>query len=142
MEFAIFPRWALSKIAGDRQKQIHWNLLLTNLMIGCVLGIVSHHRSIVDVIPGVCLFQTWLSIPCPGCGVTTSLLAFAGGNFGAAWSANPAGAVLFGFIWLQVPLRMLALLDDRAAVQVSTASKLFSKAILLGMITIWLARIL
>ncbi|MEO5822556.1 MAG: DUF2752 domain-containing protein [Vicinamibacteraceae bacterium] len=31
-------------------------------------------------------------LPCPGCGVTTSLLALGRADIGAAWHANPAGA--------------------------------------------------
>ena len=30
-------------------------------------------------------------MPCPGCGITTSLLALARGDVQASWSANPAG---------------------------------------------------
>jgi len=38
-----------------------------------------------------CLFGGLTGLPCPGCGITTSLLALARGDARAAWSANPAG---------------------------------------------------
>ena len=38
-----------------------------------------------------CLFGGSTGLPCPGCGITTSLLALARGDPQAAWSANPAG---------------------------------------------------
>jgi hypothetical protein len=51
-----------------------------------------------DVLPALarwtdaaCLFRGLTGLPCPGCGITTSLLALARGDVGASWSANPAG---------------------------------------------------
>ena len=38
-----------------------------------------------------CLFHGLTGVPCPGCGITTSLLALARGDAAASWSANPAG---------------------------------------------------
>lgn len=38
-----------------------------------------------------CLFGGLTGLPCPGCGITTSLLALARGDAQASWSANPAG---------------------------------------------------
>ena len=38
-----------------------------------------------------CLFRGLTGLPCPGCGITTSLLALARGDAQASWSANPAG---------------------------------------------------
>lgn len=38
-----------------------------------------------------CLFRGLTGLPCPGCGITTSLLALARGDVQASWSANPAG---------------------------------------------------
>jgi len=42
-----------------------------------------------------CLFEHLLGIPCPGCGITTSLFAILTGNLVAAWSANPCGFLVF-----------------------------------------------
>ena len=38
-----------------------------------------------------CLFRGLTGWPCPGCGMTTSLLALARGDAQASWTANPAG---------------------------------------------------
>ena len=38
-----------------------------------------------------CLFHGLTGLPCPGCGLTTSLLALARGDAQASWAANPAG---------------------------------------------------
>jgi hypothetical protein len=41
-----------------------------------------------------CLMLAWLGIPCPGCGITTSLRALGAGNVVASLQANPAGVVV------------------------------------------------
>lgn len=38
-----------------------------------------------------CLFQHFLHIPCPGCGITSSVYAILSGNYVAAWTYNPCG---------------------------------------------------
>ena len=38
-----------------------------------------------------CLIQHLLDIPCPGCGITSSLYGILTGNYGLAWSCNPCG---------------------------------------------------
>uniref|UniRef100_A0A7C4LMM7 DUF2752 domain-containing protein n=1 Tax=Schlesneria paludicola TaxID=360056 RepID=A0A7C4LMM7_9PLAN len=44
-------------------------------------------------LPG-CAFQMLYRRPCPGCGMTTSLVHFARGEWSAAMRANPAGVLL------------------------------------------------
>jgi hypothetical protein len=41
-----------------------------------------------------CLVRGLTGLPCPGCGITTSLLALAHGDIAGAWAANPAGLVV------------------------------------------------
>lgn len=41
-----------------------------------------------------CLLRRLTGLPCPGCGITTSLLALGRGDLVASWSANPAGVVV------------------------------------------------
>lgn len=38
-----------------------------------------------------CLFEHFLHIPCPGCGITSSVYAIFSGHYVAAWSYNPCG---------------------------------------------------
>lgn len=45
-----------------------------------------------------CLLQGLTGVPCPGCGITTSLLALARGDVAGAWAANPAGLVVAALI--------------------------------------------
>jgi hypothetical protein len=65
-----------------------------------------------DAVPAIarwtdaaCLFSALTGLPCPGCGITTSLLALARGDAQASWSANPAG---FGVAALLIGLAVVA----------------------------------
>jgi len=45
-----------------------------------------------------CAFLARTGLPCPTCGLTTSLAALAHGRFALAWEAHPFGAVLFALL--------------------------------------------
>lgn len=45
-----------------------------------------------------CLLRELTGLPCPGCGITTSLLALGRGDLVASWAANPAGVVVAGLL--------------------------------------------
>ncbi len=45
-----------------------------------------------------CLLQALTGLPCPGCGITTSLLALGRGDVAASWAANPAGLAVAGLL--------------------------------------------
>ena len=57
-----------------------------------------------------CLVRGLTGLPCPGCGITTSLLALARGDAQASWSANPAG---FGVAALLVGQAVVAIVAIR-----------------------------
>src|SRR5215203_4153002 len=56
-----------------------------------------------------CLFRGLTGVPCPGCGITTSLLALARGDAVASWSANPAGFGIAALLVGQVVVAWLAM---------------------------------
>lgn len=55
----------------------------------------------------VCPFAVASGIPCPGCGLTRSLVALARGNFAEAWRFHPLGPVVVGVCAGVVVLRLL-----------------------------------
>ena len=48
-------------------------------------------------------------LPCPGCGITTSLLALARGDAHASWSANPAGLAVAALLVGQAVISIVAM---------------------------------
>jgi hypothetical protein len=56
-----------------------------------------------------CLFRGLTGLPCPGCGITTSLLALARGDAQASWAANPAGAAVAALLVGQAMVAIVAM---------------------------------
>jgi hypothetical protein len=56
-----------------------------------------------------CLVRELTGWPCPGCGVTTSLLALGRGDIVASWAANPAGCGVAALLVGQAALATIAL---------------------------------
>src|SRR5215212_9677034 len=56
-----------------------------------------------------CLFRGLTGLPCPGCGITTSLLALGRGDMQGSWSANPAGFAVAGLLLGQAVVASVAM---------------------------------
>jgi hypothetical protein len=59
-----------------------------------------------------CLFRGLTGLPCPGCGITTSLLALARGDAQASWAANPAGVAVMTLLAGQAVVAAVAMRHD------------------------------
>ena len=53
----------------------------------------------------VCPLRTLTGIPCPLCGMTTSVVATSRGRLGEAWAATPAGIAVFAMALALLVLR-------------------------------------
>jgi hypothetical protein len=61
---------------------------------------------LIDVkLPGLCYWNQWLHVPCPGCGLTRSMIRLAAGDVAGAWHFNPAGLLCGAVLAFQVPYR-------------------------------------
>ena len=63
-----------------------WNSLLILLAVGGGIALTA-----AVPIHGECGFKYLLGAPCPGCGMTRSLLALLHGGFGESWRLHPLG---------------------------------------------------
>lgn len=57
----------------------------------------------MGTLPALCLWQRFLGVSCPGCGLTRSVTSFAQGDFLRSWSFHAAGASVFAWLLLQIP---------------------------------------
>lgn len=57
-------------------------------------------------LPQACWTRRWLGFNCPGCGLTRSFVLAAHGHFGQAFQMHPIGALMFGFVVIQIPVRL------------------------------------
>ena len=85
-------------------------------------------RGWVEAGPSLCPFRLASGLPCPGCGLTRSVVALAHGDLSASLYYHPLGpvfvAVLVGLAATEVALRLRPLLAGQVAGSPSTAALL------------------
>lgn len=135
MEIDFCPRWILAKLRIPERSQNHFAILISTLVILLLVPLVQH-------VPHFCLMKKVLGIPCPGCGISHSLIAAFRLDMATAWFANPAGigvALLFAF---QIIARPLAIARPRAARVVSLISRYGSDFSVIVLFAVWVYRVL
>jgi hypothetical protein len=135
MEINFFPRWILTKLRIPERSQHHLAILLSTLIVLLVVPIIPH-------VPHFCLMKKMLGIPCPGCGVSHSVMAAFQFDLAKAWFANPAGigvAMLFCF---QIIARPIAIALPRASAAVSSISQYGSNFSVILLFLVWTYRVL
>ena len=123
-------------------------LAISVLVAAAVLQVRGSEQVVLPLIdvplPGTCTFKRFVGAECPGCGLTRSFVSLVHGDLTGAWTFNPAGILLFGFVAAQVPYRMLQiwrLRNGLAELQLRSYS-LFILALLLGGLLLqWIVRI-
>lgn|GEM_PF-651637 len=118
-------RWVLSAVAGIA--------LLTTLVLG--------RRGLPDV--PMCWFHSMTGLPCPGCGLTRSVLAIGSGEFAGAWHFNPFGYVVYGILVVLLLLPILARVAPRPAafIESSWFINTFVAVNVAGLVVFGLARL-
>ena len=135
MEIDFCPRWVLAKLHVPERSQHHFAILLSTLAALMLFPIISH-------VPHFCLMKKILGIPCPGCGISHSVMAAFTLDLAKAWFANPAGigvALLFCF---QIVARPIALALPGASGIVSSISRNGSNLSVILLFLVWTYRVL
>jgi Protein of unknown function (DUF2752) len=135
MEITFIPRWILAWLFVDEDRRFHLNCAVSALLI--VAGI-----PLLKVIPHICLAQTLLGIPCPGCGITHALAALGHFDLRAAWIANPAAMVVGLLFAFQIFARPAALFIPRISGNVSRAGRCLSAAAIFALMAVWVLRLI
>ena len=63
--------------------------------------------------PSVCMFKNLTGLDCPGCGLSRAFICIAHGDMAAAWGYNPASWLVFFFVAVQIPYRIVQILRLR-----------------------------
>jgi|SRR5271170_1236856 len=135
MEILVCPRWLLNRLPISEQNRVHVNAFFSVLLL-CLLAPVFVR------IPHFCLLHHFLGIPCPGCGITHSLIASEQMQFREAWLSSPAGIPLAVYFAFQVCARPFALCVERTGAAISRLSKLGERVVLSALFVVWLTRLL
>jgi hypothetical protein len=135
MEIDFCPRWILARLRVPERSQNHFAILISTALILLLVPIIPH-------VPHFCLMKKLLGIPCPGCGISHSIMAAFQFDLTRAWFANPTGiavALLFSF---QIVARPLAIAQPRAAGVVSSISRYGSNFSVILLFAVWAYRVL
>jgi hypothetical protein len=135
MEITFIPRWILTYFSADEERRFHFNCALSALLIVTALPLLR-------IVPHVCLAQTLLGIPCPGCGITHALAALARFNLRGAWNANPAGFALVLLFIFQMLARPLAILVPETSGNISRMGRWLSSATVFALMVVWIERVI
>jgi hypothetical protein len=87
-----------------------------------------------------CAFKAFLGIPCPGCGITTSIASLISGNWREALHANAAGPLVVLFALIQLLLSAATAAHFFRAERVVRHSRLNDRALLTFLLLAWLTR--
>lgn len=104
-----------------RRSRAHWWIVAASF--GALLGLLAMRVLLTPSPNGFgtheqlglppCRSMDWFGIPCPGCGVTTSVAWFADGELVSSLVVQPLGFVLGCAALLGLPLAVLATLFGR-----------------------------
>jgi len=83
-----------------------------------------------------------LGIPCPGCGISHSVMAAYQFDLTKAWLANPAGIGVALLFFFQIGARPVAIALPRASAAVSSISQYGSNFSVIVLFLVWTYRVL
>lgn len=106
------------------------------LLLALVLPVPRSGGSRIAGLPPLCLFQRLWEIPCPGCGITRSVVCAAHGNWADAVQFHPLGPGVFAALLVVSVTRLSGL---RPAWQRQT--EWLACAGVAALLLVWLARL-
>ena len=105
-----------------KQQETRYHLLILLFCLGILtLSFVLKLKGDVQVVtptggwtlPSICAFRNLFGLDCPGCGLTRSFICFAQGDWTASFRFHPLGWMMFLFVVMQIPFRLLQLIRLR-----------------------------
>ena len=135
MEIDFCPRWILTKLRVPERSQHHFAVLISTLFVLLLVPLVPH-------LPHFCLMKKILGIPCPGCGISHSVMSAFRFDLAKAWFANPAGIGIALFFAFQIVARPIAIALPRAAAAVASVSRYGSNLTMVLLFLVWTYRVL
>jgi hypothetical protein len=125
----------------DRPHRSRVGRAVAPLVVFIATFVVSQVSSALDVTPSICLMQALLGLPCPGCGVTTSVLLLLRGGLTEALQANSAAPVVMAFAAAQLVITVVAARGRMPTGVVATLSRANDRALIAALLANWIMRI-
>jgi Protein of unknown function (DUF2752) len=121
MEINLFSGKLLDKLGIPADVQCHMGVFVSTILAIAAVPLLAF-------IPHFCLMQRVLHMPCPGCGITHSLLALSVADFGGSFRANPAGMPLAAGLCFQLLARPMAIIHAEYRTAITDLSRYITTA--------------
>jgi hypothetical protein len=135
MEINVFPEKLMCKLRIPGDVQQHVGIFISTVL---AIGLVP----LLSFIPHFCLMQRILHVPCPGCGITHSLLALSVADFGGSLKANPAGMPLAAGLCFQLLARPMAIIHAEYRTAIADLSRYITTEITTLLFVVWAVRVI
>jgi hypothetical protein len=96
----------------------------------------------IESLPPMCGSRALLGIECPGCGLTRSFVALAGGDVRESIRLHRLGWLLAAAVVLQIPYRIYALCELRSRVVERRWPVWFGSFLIVALISNWLVKMI
>ncbi len=144
--------WHLAGFGGNNApptRQRHWEMLAAagfiSVAAACMQVLPDQHVALAYlptwVVPPTCPMHAMLGIPCPGCGLTRSIILLAHGNLGGSLEMNRMGLIFGLAILAQFPYRIAALARPGRTILSRPWTKGIAAALIAGLVINWLLAI-
>jgi hypothetical protein len=112
----------------------HFVILITCASILLAASLLETAGDFIKVgpwtLPSVCSFRLMTGIPCPGCGLTRSIVAAVHGDWVASYAYNRMGPVVLVYLLLQTACRITWLSVERFRAAAARAGRLLDWALI------------
>jgi hypothetical protein len=140
MEISFFPRYLIRFITNNSLQQINWNILLSSIMILLFFTVIQIET--LNQVPHFCLIKQTTGYPCPGCGVTRSVEHLFHFRWLESIKSNPNGLLLVLIFIIQIPLRIIAIMNENKIEIINKISKILTRTIITTLVIFWIYQII
>ena len=89
-------------------------------------------------LPGLCVLRNTTGVPCPGCGLTRSVVAAVHGDWNVSFAYHRMGPLIVGFLILQLLYRLAWMGLPLFRAQINRVGRLFDWALIPLMVLLFL----
>lgn len=133
MHIALVPPSLIRRFCRSESDAIHINVLFSCTLLVAFFSWLGGLRFITSL-PHFCLFEHAVGIPCPGCDITSALLALARFDIYRSVSIQPCGLALVSTVFIQSATRgayLLRLINFKQTNQIVSVLSIAFTALLM-----------
>ncbi len=139
MEIAILPNWIIKYLSKNYSQQNDLNILFSNIII--ISFIIIFKDSVIysmNLIPHFCLIDKLFGVECPFCGTTRAFCELSKGDINKSIHLNFTSIFIALFFIIQIPLRLITLINRKNRIVLYKISKHLSFLILTIVLCRWI----